>query len=241
MASKTPAAFQVQQTRKRLDQFSVDLEAAINHATKFSPYRKTAVVAFHWDNDDIGVEPLEGELLGVFRFVFGFEIESFSIPVEDSQRMLLEYLVSWSRRHSADNTLRIFVYSGHAICPRTFASRWYLGGQFNPHTGGLKGPSVDWWAVQGYLEELKGDACYIFDCCYPQSGVLGAYDGPEFMAASVWDQAVTPSTNLSFTRILIDELRQLNGQSETLASIYSRVFSCAQLNQSLKAAAGHKE
>jgi hypothetical protein len=51
------------------------------------------------------------------------------------------------------------------------------------------------------------------------------------MAASVWDAAATSNARFSFTRILIDELRQLNGQAETLACIYARIFRYAQQNQ----------
>lgn len=124
--AKTPDSFEAQQARKRLDQFSADLETAINHATKFKPYRKTAVIAFHWQNDDMGVLPLERELLGVFKSVYGFETASFTIPLIESQFKLLECLVSWSRRSSGEDTLRIFVYSGHASFAGTVASHWYL-------------------------------------------------------------------------------------------------------------------
>lgn len=124
--SKTPDSFQAHQARKRLDQFSSDLETAINHATQLKSYRKTAVIAFHWENDDIGVEPLERELLDVFKSVYGFETESFTIPLVESQFKLLEHLVSWSRRSSGEDTLRIYVYSGHAEFVGTVASRWDL-------------------------------------------------------------------------------------------------------------------
>ncbi|GIJ99047.1 hypothetical protein Aspvir_001171 [Aspergillus viridinutans] len=231
MTSKAPAAFQEHQARKRLDQFAADLETSINHAIKFSPYRKTAVIAFHWENDDIGVEPLERELLDVFKSVYGFETESFSIPLYESQFKLLERLVSWSRRNAGDDTLRIYVYSGHASSAGTVASRWYLSGRYDPITRNLVGPQLDWWNIRSYLEHYTGDICYLFDCCSAGSGALGAYDGAEFIAASVWDAAATANTHFSFTRILIDELRQLNGQAETLACIYALIFRNAQQNQ----------
>ncbi|KAJ5098070.1 hypothetical protein N7532_005071 [Penicillium argentinense] len=229
--SKTPDSFQAHQARKRLDQFSTDLETAINHATKFKPYRKTAVIAFHWENDDIGVQLLERELLDVFKSVYGFETESFTIPLIESQFKLLERLVSWSRRSSGEDTLRIFVYSGHAGFAGTVDSRWDLAGKCDQNTGNLQGPKLNWWEVRGYLEQYTGEVCYLFDCCSAGSGALGAYDGAEFMAASTWDQAAVSNVHFSFTRILIDELRRLNGQAETLAGIYARIFRYAQQNQ----------
>lgn len=67
----------------------------------------------------MGVQPLESELLDVFKSFYGFETESFTIPLVESQFKLLERLVSWSRRSSGEDTLRIFVYSEHAGCAGT--------------------------------------------------------------------------------------------------------------------------
>jgi hypothetical protein len=75
----------------------------------------------------IGVEPLERELLDVFKSVYEFETESFSIPLYESRWKLLERLVSWSRRNLGEDTLRICAYSGLANSARTVASHWYLG------------------------------------------------------------------------------------------------------------------
>lgn len=99
------------------------------------------------------------------------------------------------------------------------------------HSGYLQGPNLNWWEVRGCLEQYTGEACYLFDCCSAGSGALGAYHGAELMAASTWDQIAVTNVNFSFTRILIDELRQLNGQAETLAGIYARIFRYAQQNQ----------
>ncbi|CAG8377115.1 unnamed protein product [Penicillium salamii] len=234
MTSKTPAAFQAKQAKKRLKEFSAELEASINHAIKSNPYRKTTVIGFHWDNDDMGVEPLEKELLEVFRSAYQFDTDSFTIPTlppHEAQFRLLERLVSWSRQNSGEDTLRILVYSGHANSTGTAARTWNLGGKCDQQTGTLQGPTVDWWAIRGYLEQYAGEICYIFDCCSAGSGALSAYDGAEFMAASVWDQAATANLQFSFTQILIDELRLLKGQSTTLASIYARIFRFAQQNQ----------
>jgi hypothetical protein len=48
------------------------------------------------------------------------------------------------------------------------------------------------------------------------------------MAACPWDQTATAILDISFTRILIDTLRALNDQPQTLATIYSRMFRFAQ-------------
>lgn len=51
------------------------------------------------------------------------------------------------------------------------------------------------------------------------------------MAACAWEQRASAHPNFSFTDTLINELRQLNGQPETLAGIYARIFRYAQQNQ----------
>ncbi|EAW18252.1 uncharacterized protein NFIA_081990 [Aspergillus fischeri NRRL 181] len=104
-------------------------------------------------------------------------------------------------------------------------------GRYDPITGNLVGPQVSWWHIREYLEHYTGDNCYIFDCCSAGSGALRAYDGAEFMAALVWDAASTSNVHFSFTQILIDELRQLKGQAETLACIYARILRNVQQNQ----------
>jgi hypothetical protein len=65
--SKAPAAFDAGEPTKDVKDFATDLQAAMNNAITFSPYEKTGVFAFHWENDDMGVRSLEQELLKTFR------------------------------------------------------------------------------------------------------------------------------------------------------------------------------
>ncbi|KAJ5477426.1 hypothetical protein N7539_007570 [Penicillium diatomitis] len=53
----------------------------------------------------------------------------------------------------------------------------------------------------------------------------------ELIAAANWEQSAIARIGISFTRILIDELRELDGEATTLAHIYARVFRFAQQNQ----------
>lgn len=235
-SSRPPASYQIAESEKKIAQFSTDLELAINGATKFRPYRRSAVLAFHWQNDDIGVQDLENELLHVFSSIYGFWAESFTIPADeeyplDNRLALTNKLNSWSKEHSGKDTLRIVVYSGHASSADTTDDHWNLAGQCDQNTGHLRGPTLDWWQVRQFAEQHPGDLCYIFDCCSAASGTLVAYEGAEFMAASAWESNATSHPDFSFTRVLIDELRQLNGRWETIAGIYARIFRYAQQNQ----------
>lgn len=125
MTSKPPTSFSPKVT-KRFNDFSADIQRAVNHATHFSSYRKVAVIAFHWQNDDIGVVPLETQLLQLFASVYGFETESYEIPLAQSGWNLIEALVGWSRKYQGDDTLRIFVYSGHVFMTGLTRKEWRL-------------------------------------------------------------------------------------------------------------------
>jgi hypothetical protein len=106
--------------------FANDLQTAIDNAVKYKPYKKTGVFAFHWENDDLGVAPLEKELLQVFKEQYGFSTTSYTVPLVDSQFALTERLWAWSKQFRENNTLRIVVYSGHAGNAGESAIHWHL-------------------------------------------------------------------------------------------------------------------
>ena len=71
--------------------FASDLQHAINAATTRREYRRTVVIAFHWQNDRyLDVEPLETHLLTTLRIIYDFHTTSFVIPLVQSQVKLLE-------------------------------------------------------------------------------------------------------------------------------------------------------
>jgi hypothetical protein len=125
-SSKAPAAFDAGEPTKNVKDFATDLQVAMNNAITFRPYKKTGVFAFHWGNDDIGVRPLEQELLKTFREQYGFSTTSYTVPLVDSQITLAERLIAWSKDFREENTLRIVVYSGHAANTSASAIHWNL-------------------------------------------------------------------------------------------------------------------
>lgn len=190
------------------------------------------MIAFHWANDDLGIKPLGTLLFRTFQENYQFHTTSFTIPLQGSSTgALAKRLIKWSEQNSGDGHLRIFVYSGHAS--GTNATDWLLAGQTNQTTHQLQGPTVDWYVVRSLLETYGGDVCYIFHSCSAASAVLGQYDGGEFIAASGWGHWPTrqPEIAFSFTQVLIDTLNTLQGQPTSLASIFTKIFHEAQVNQ----------
>lgn len=70
---------------------------------------------------------------------------------------------------------------------------------------------------------------YIFDCC--SAGSVAMNDGPETIAAVGWERMASKLLGFSFAQALIDTLKDLHGQPETIAGIYSRLFRNAHQNQ----------
>jgi len=102
---------------KDLEKFAEELSTIVNKQLPSyeKPYGQVAVLAFHWENDDLGVAPLEAELLDVFRKIYGFNVESFTIPAASNATIdLLEKLVKFYRKWDAKDALTIYIYSGHA-------------------------------------------------------------------------------------------------------------------------------
>jgi hypothetical protein len=84
-------------------------------------------MAFHWANDDIGVDGLEGQLLDIFRQIYRYEVNTYVIPLVNSELELVNTLNGWFQANQGDGVLRIVVYSGHARAAGTTAETWMLG------------------------------------------------------------------------------------------------------------------
>lgn len=129
MATKLQSAFTGPFKPKSFEGFQYDLQNAIVKSTPSSAqsYKQVAVLAFHWANDDIGIKDLEKDLLQVFHSVYNFHTESFEIPRLNSTLHCSNRLGSFSSKWAGEDTLRIYVYSGHAEPADAPSSRWYLG------------------------------------------------------------------------------------------------------------------
>jgi hypothetical protein len=70
---------------------------------------------------------------------------------------------------------------------------------------------------------------YIFDpCC---AGQLAFGDGPELLGAAGWDSSTGRELDTSFTRILAQELRELDGAPCSVAHIFAKIHRGAYENQ----------
>ncbi|CAK44736.1 hypothetical protein CBS115989_7812 [Aspergillus niger] len=218
-----------EQSLHTLRDLATNLQAAVNHSIAFGGnYEAVEVIAFHWSNDTMGVASLETELLEFLTRVYAYHCESYEIPTQNSAALLNSKLVNWSLERANKNTLRIYVYSGHAAGMGPEDLSWTIAGESNAD-GTIAGPRLNIKSVLYSCETLEGDCLYIFDCC--SAGSIGLWDGPEAIAACGWEQASSANLNFCLTRVLIDALVDNNGAPITVASLFARLFRNASQNQ----------
>ncbi|KAK6813451.1 hypothetical protein RU639_011310 [Aspergillus parasiticus] len=181
------------QQPQRLQVFGSDLRKALDTVTPTAQvyYRDVSVLALHWQNDEMGANRLQSELMNIFAGIYNFRTESYQIPVLRSYNSLTSRLIPWSTSRGGEHTLRIVVYSGHAQYTNIGGPQWCLAWRANA-AGRLVGPSVDWGRISGVIDIEEGDALYIFDCC--SAAPVATETGPETIAASGWEQTATAAT-----------------------------------------------
>ncbi|KAF9892064.1 hypothetical protein FE257_002470 [Aspergillus nanangensis] len=94
---KPSRAYSRSSHHKRLQDLAADLKKAVNDVCpKIHRYGKVSVLAFHWENDTMGVAELETELLQVFKRIYSFFAESYTIPIIGSVMALNIKLNQWT-------------------------------------------------------------------------------------------------------------------------------------------------
>ncbi len=119
-----------QKRAKELKDFADELNATIDQyfPTYDKPYGQVAVLALHWEHDDIGVQPLEAELLDVLRHRYNFWVESYEIPnTANAGVQLVQKLANFTAKWDAEDALLIYIYSGHAGQADAAGTRYVLG------------------------------------------------------------------------------------------------------------------
>lgn len=79
-----------------LEQLAVDLTKSVSQAfpTGEKPYHNVSVVFLLWQNDDIRVGPAVEALSFVFKNVYGFTLEPFTIPSSRTSNFAQRELVA---------------------------------------------------------------------------------------------------------------------------------------------------
>ena len=78
-------------------------------------YSKAHVLLISWVDDDLGVRRELQDLETVFTNSFNYDVETWGIPRDKSQRRLQERVTQFVNNYEGNDSLLILYYAGHAI------------------------------------------------------------------------------------------------------------------------------
>lgn len=94
------------------------IETAIQNAlVSDKKYKDVGVISLRWENDDLNLGQVEGELLDLFKKGFHYKTESFIIPATSSDaagRAVNRKLADFVSKYDNTTSLVIVVYEGHS-------------------------------------------------------------------------------------------------------------------------------
>ncbi|KAL8867630.1 MAG: hypothetical protein Q9174_005535 [Haloplaca sp. 1 TL-2023] len=213
-----------------------DIDTAIkrslpqSHAT----YENVAVLMLSWDNDNLGVKPLEDRLARVFTHDYNFTVERHLIQSRpsayrsDPYPPVMTRLLQFGNRYDAPKTLLIYVYSGHArTSPNYDQCHW-----FGTDAPGLNPPSIDWLACRPAVDAVASDVLYIFGCCYATISAVDKKDN-EYLVAAGMETTGSSSLVHCFTNRLVDVLDFQAGAAIAVSQIHAKMIAGMNASQTL--------
>ncbi|KAI4169685.1 MAG: hypothetical protein LQ343_005507 [Gyalolechia ehrenbergii] len=195
-------------------------------------YTKVGVLMMHWDNDDMGVEPLEKDLANLFSKLYNFNVQTFVIPSCPQMGTLMgitnRRLQQFVDIYEGPRSLLIYVYSGHAHAgpPPLYDRCIWLGTTAVPQS---RCPQLDWASHRVIPDGAVGDTLYILACHYyaTASSAINRSDDEYLVAASMGGNQVGAEAaaqyNKSFTQHLIDLLKH-NAGAQSVVSIHASLI-----------------
>lgn len=79
-------------------------------------YNRAAVLALHWENDDLGLISIEQDFLQCFHDKFNFTVSSFTIPsasAYDAKSQTMTAVNTFVKKNDGNNSLLILFYGGY--------------------------------------------------------------------------------------------------------------------------------
>ncbi|KAE8842666.1 hypothetical protein HRS9139_01963 [Pyrenophora teres f. teres] len=209
-----------------------ELQAAVSSAVgggSVKPYKKVVAMLIHFEQDDIGVIPLETELARTFNQYYGIdqikrlEIPRKGEPVWVVQQALLEL---HHLGYTEKNCLVILVFSGHGQSVEADrsdirASSWTLLLSGAMANGLSLTKALNWNIATSALDSSECDVVHILDCCYAAEA---CNSNAEILCASARGEETTKSLTTCFTLALITELRRLSSGPVTMGMVFSEIM-----------------
>ncbi|KAF2633868.1 hypothetical protein BU25DRAFT_328197 [Macroventuria anomochaeta] len=185
-----------------------------------SGYSNVAVLLLKWADelDELKTRDEVEELEALFRERFHFHTEIVELDLASKPQLQMNRCLStFIEKHDGPHRLHIVYYSGHSRFDE-FYDRLDLAASINPDLGKLpyKDAVVNWRKAEDLLrsDEIDADVLAILDTPYSNSSTEreGSRENSrrfEVLGACPIDQTTAAPGKNSFTRALIDELRDL--------------------------------
>ncbi|KAE8445757.1 hypothetical protein EG329_012815 [Mollisiaceae sp. DMI_Dod_QoI] len=187
---------------KDLATFATTLEEAAKGAFPNrgrSRYAKVHACLIRWAEDKT-VQPELERLYDVFKNVYGFEVEDWTIPTINSHRKLMGKALDFIEEFDARDNLFVVYYAGHGTINENRQSVWCC-------TRDPKYASVDWSSIQSLFDDALSDVLILLDCCAAASSINTSGNGiNETIAACGFEGIAPPPGPHSFTNTLIEVL-----------------------------------
>ncbi|KAF2634567.1 hypothetical protein P280DRAFT_474521, partial [Massarina eburnea CBS 473.64] len=196
-------------------------------------YTKVAVLLVKWAHelDELNTKEEAEGLEKVFRKQFHYETKIVELDLSSKPQLQLNlHLTEFVAKHDGPNNLLIVYYTGHGVFRDDHKHLDFMASLTKtPERGLNKVPKCNWNAAEDILRSdyVECDVLTILDTCYASNlAKSGNEEGRvmELLSACAIDQTTSSGDN-SFTRALIDALKQLLGEN------VDRAFSTHELNQ----------
>jgi hypothetical protein len=203
-----------------------DIHNALRSAFNPHPaqYGRAICVLIHFDNDDIGVQPLAEEPERVLKQRFKYV--TMRLILKGQATLELRQMIMWleTQKYTDEGNLIVLVFSGHGEVATDTLGRTYLrigqvlsfrgtlqctnetsSGALNSTGDALVEPTVNWTHSVSGLDFAQADVLHILDCCYADQAATGS---AEVLAATSAVEKAGSDLDTSFTKALITELQR---------------------------------
>ncbi|KAK1750948.1 hypothetical protein QBC47DRAFT_309110 [Echria macrotheca] len=171
-----------------------------------SRYVDVKVLLMSWASDDLGVKDEVQVLESVFRDLYNFDVENWTIPDEEPGLEAASKVLEFVKTGRHPDNLLILYYAGHALqSPNGGLPTWIANRSDDS-------PKFDSGCVQPHFchgTEGSPDALLLYDSCHPANGHGSIKSGRpviELLAACGFESTAAEVGRDSFTNSLIQEL-----------------------------------
>ncbi|KAF2023891.1 hypothetical protein EK21DRAFT_94543 [Setomelanomma holmii] len=200
------------------------------HMNQPDGYAKVAVLLIKWADelDELKTKKEAAELDALFRERFHYQTRTIELNVRKKpQHQLSSHINNFIEDHDGPHNLLIIYYTGHGVF-KDDKKYLELTACTNPEIskGFSRDAKANWNKVEEILkdDEVEGDVLTILDTCYASN--LAQKSGRpetkkfELLSACPIDQTTAAPGNYSFTRALIDGLKELLNEHKEPVSTF---------------------